>query len=277
MATNSTAAIAAWTQTQTPPRRTFHAFGLVRSAFRGAGFALALFFAAIDYARMICFRSHLDPWRKRAFWLHRWSRIVAGIVGLRLRCHGIAPGAGMIVSNHLSYLDIVAFSALVPCVFVAKQEVASWPIVGLFARMAGTIFVDRARRMEVASVNGAIKSALGQDVVVVLFAEGTSSGGHTVLPFRSSLLEPVTQPGSKVTPAAIQYDLDDGSVSEEVCYWRDMTLLPHLLNVFRKRQVRAGVAFGHVDRDTLLASRKDAARHLQREVAALFKELKHAG
>jgi len=180
----------------------------------------------------------------------------------------------MIVSNHLSYLDILAYSALVPCVFVAKKEVASWPVLGLFARMAGTIFVDRTRRMKVADTNRQIAEMLQAGTVVGLFAEGTSSDGRTVLPFRSSLLEPAAQSHCTVAPAAIRYHLDDGSVTDEVCYWRDMTLLPHLLNLFAKRAVRANIAFEIGEPKALSLVRKDGARQLRHRVACLH--AKHA-
>ena len=246
--------------------------GIVRAVIRSLGFALALALAAADYARAFFLECRLLTLPRRALWLQRWSRIIARLIGLRLHQHGTPPNSGMIVSNHLSYLDIIAYSALVPCVFVAKKEVASWPILGLFAQMAGTIFVDRTRRMQLADTNLQIAKALHAGTVVVLFPEGTSSDGRTVLPFRSSLLEPATVSQCPVAPAAIGYHLDDGSVPDEVCYWRDMTLLPHLLNLFAKRTVRAQVAFGIGETGALPSSRKDAARQLHHHVARLLRE-----
>lgn len=199
--------------------------------------------------------------------------MVARIIGLRLRQDGTPSELGMIVSNHLSYLDIIAYSALTPCVFVAKREVASWPVLGLFARMAGTIFVDRTRRMTVADTNSHIADALRAGVVVMLFPEGTSSGGFSVLPFRSSLLEAAALAQAPLAPAAIQYDVDDGSVPEDVCYWRDMTLLPHLLKLFSKRSIEGRVVFGAILEATGSLSRKDAARQLHQMVLTLHARL----
>jgi 1-acyl-sn-glycerol-3-phosphate acyltransferase len=254
------------------PRWTVATFGVLRSVIRSVGFILVLVLAAADYMRTLCFYRRSEPLRRQALWLQRWSRIVLRLIGLELHHRGTPPSSGMIVSNHLSYLDILAYSALVPCVFIAKKEVASWPVLGLFARMCGTIFVDRTRRMKVASANQRISEALRAGMVVVLFAEGTSSDGRTVLPFRSSLLEPATLALCPVAPAAIGYHLDDGSVPDEVCYWRDMTLLPHLLHLFAKRAVRAHVAFGGGEAEPLPLSRKNAARQLHRHVARLVRE-----
>lgn len=243
--------------------------GWIRAAGRSAGFVAVLALAAADYARLWRLRAGERALATRARWLHRWSRVVLRLIGLELHHHGAPPTSGMIVSNHLSYLDILAYSALVPCVFVAKREVASWPVLGLFARMAATIFVDRTRRLEVANTNQRIAEALKVDAVVVLFAEGTSSDGRTVLPFRPSLLEPATGCDSTIVPAAIRYHLDEGSVVDEVCYWRDMTLLPHLVNLFTKRRVRAGIRFGSAEAGAMHRERKEASRLLHERVSEL--------
>jgi 1-acyl-sn-glycerol-3-phosphate acyltransferase len=173
----------------------------------------------------------------------------------------------MIVSNHLSYLDILAFGAITPCVFVAKQEVAGWPVLGFFARMAGTIFVNRASRLQVADANARIESALKAGATVLLFAEGTSSDGRTVLPFRPALLEPMIRTQCPATPAAVSYSISYGSVADEVCYWRDMTLVPHLLNLLSKQGVHANVRFGVTEAG--VTSRKLSAVALREKVVNL--------
>jgi len=157
---------------------------------------------------------------------------------------GTVPSSGLIVCNHLSYLDVIAFSALRPCVFVAKSEVASWPVFGWVAQAAGTIFVDRSRKAGAARSESEIRTAICAGLVVVLFAEGTSSDGTTVLPFKSALLEPAVQLNCPVTAAAINYSLgDNGSVADEICYWRDMNFLPHLWNLCRKSFIAGTLAF----------------------------------
>ncbi len=153
------------------------------------------------------------------------------------------PLSGLLVSNHLSYLDVLVLSSIRPCVFVAKRDVAAWPLFGWLARAAGTIFVDRKHRLSSPAVVGLVRDAIAGGSVVVLFPEGTSSDGSTVLPFKSALLESAVQLRCPVASASIQYALDDGSVADEVCYWRDMILLPHLFNLFFKREIRAKYSF----------------------------------
>jgi 1-acyl-sn-glycerol-3-phosphate acyltransferase len=110
----------------------------------------------------------------------------------------------LLVANHLSYLDIVLLSSLTPCVFVAKNEVKDWPVFGWFARLAGTVFVDRNDRRDAARANELIRSALREGALVVLFPEGTSSNGSTVLPFKSSLLQAAIGERVPFTGAALR-------------------------------------------------------------------------
>jgi 1-acyl-sn-glycerol-3-phosphate acyltransferase len=203
----------------------------------------------------------------RATWLHTWCRFACRVLGIRLTTHGSMPSAGLVVSNHLSYLDIIVLSAIRPCLFVAKRDVASWPLFGWLARAAGTIFVDRDRRCCSTKAVDLIREALAGRSVVVLFPEGTSSDGSTVLPFKSALLESVVQLRCPVASASIDYALDDGSVADEVCYWRDMKLVPHLSNLLFKREICANYSFSPAK--VRLGNRKEIARELRDDVVSM--------
>ena len=166
----------------------------------------------------------------------------------------------MIACNHLGYLDILVLAAATPVVFVAKREVARWPVFGWFARMAGTHFIDRDTRSDVARVAGELAPAIDAELGVVLFLEGTSTDGTSVLPFKSSLLETAVKAGWPVVPAALTYGLPAGySVRDEVCWWGEMTLMPHLLHLLTLPRIEAFVAWGSAvvgvnNRKTLAAS-----------------------
>ena len=203
----------------------------------------------------------------RALWLHRSCRRVLRVLKMRLASAGTPPESGLLVCNHLSYLDIIALASLAPAVFVAKREVQSWPIFGWLASLAGTLFVDRARRSDVRRVNDRIRALLDNGVLVVVFPEATSTGGDTVLPFKSPLLEPALQQRHPITAGCIHYSLGDGDVRDEVCYWRDMTFLPHLLNVLCKSSIEAFVSFEIVHHG--FNNRKQLARRLHSEVLRL--------
>jgi 1-acyl-sn-glycerol-3-phosphate acyltransferase len=207
--------------------------------------------------------------RDRVRWLARASKRHAKWMGVRINVHGEIPRGGLIVANHVSYVDIVALSAVATCAFVSKKEVASWPLFGLYARLGGTVFVDRERRGAVAEVVLAMRERLDAGVPLTLFPEGTSSDGSDVLPFRSSLFEPVLEIGCPVTACALRYSLEGGSVADEVAYWRDMTLAPHLLNLLGKTGVTLDIHFGPSSRRS--GDRKTLARDLHAEVRALLR------
>jgi 1-acyl-sn-glycerol-3-phosphate acyltransferase len=177
------------------------------------------------------------------------------------------PSCGLLVCNHLSYLDIIVLSAIRPCVFVAKRDVARWPLFGWLARAAGTIFVDRQRKLSSSKAVDVIGKAIGGGSVVVIFPEGTSSGGSTVLPFKSALLESAVRLRCPIAAASIDYALDEGSVADEVCYWRDMTLVPHLVNLFFKREIRANYSFSPAK--IRAGNRKQIARELRNQIMAM--------
>jgi len=204
----------------------------------------------------------------RSCWLQSACRRGLRIFRTELQIVGQIPGRGFVVCNHLSYMDMLVISALTPVTFVAKRDVKSWPVFGWFAQLAGTLFVNRESRTHVGQVADEIETALKQGAVVALFPEGTSSDGKTVLPFKSSLLEPVARNGHEVTAALITYELTDGDVGEEVCYWKDMTLVPHLLNLMSKESLRARIQFA--PSPTRTDDRKELARRLHAEVAAML-------
>ncbi len=214
-----------------------------RQAARAGALIVCALCALAECAFSIPFHRRKNQLRAHALWLHRWCGVTMRLLGLRLTTSGAIPSSGLLVANHLSYLDIIALSALQPCVFVAKSEVARWPLFGWLARAAGTIFVERARRRDCVRAVEAMRTALRNNLLVVLFPEGTSSNGASVLPFKSALLEAAVQLRQPITPARIGYSLAEGSVADEVCYWRDMTLAPHLWNLLRKREIAGAIRF----------------------------------
>jgi len=245
--------------------------GFVKHPLRVAGRSLwlvgACLWAALGYVVSVWFRGGVPLLTAQALWLQSACRRGLRILNLDLQTAGSIPLRGLLVSNHLSYLDVLVLSACAPCVFVAKREVRHWPVFGWFARLSGTVFVSRERRTQVAQSSREIQQALDSGALVVLFPEGTSSGGGTVLPFKSSLLEPALRSNHPVTAACIHYELADGDVAEEVCYWKDMTLLPHLLNLLSKGALRASVSFGEIRSGA--PDRKELARQLHAQVLRL--------
>jgi 1-acyl-sn-glycerol-3-phosphate acyltransferase len=251
----------------TPPRRGAARRHPLRVTGRFIWFAGAALAAALDFLFRCAFRPEKTPPSHRALWMQRHARSMSKIFRLETRAEGPVPARGLLISNHLGYLDILVLASVAPAVFVAKRDVKFWPVVGVLAQMGGTLFVNRKLRAQVGRVKDEIDAALNRGALVVLFPEGTSSDGRTVLPFKSSLLEPAAQPAHPLTVGAIQYSIGDGDAGEEVCYWGDHTFFPHLLNLMGKRAVRATVRFAPFQRTG--ADRKQLALELRGEILRL--------
>jgi lyso-ornithine lipid O-acyltransferase len=206
-----------------------------------------------------------------AEWLHQSCAQALRAINLQLHIEGPLPAKGMVVSNHLSYLDIVVFSAVLPCVFVSKAEVERWPLIGRYARWAGTVFVRRHDRADAARANSGVEDGLHNGVPVILFPEGTTTDGKRVLRFHSTMLQPAIDAGAVITPCSIAYELDQGDPATEVCWWGDMTLLPHMWNLLGKETIRAHILFG--EPAPAGAGRKRLSAQLHEEVLRLHRRV----
>ena len=240
----------------------------VRSGLKTALLATALLEVAASYTLRGPRFSGGKPLtaRERANWLQDAACTVLKRIGVEVVTEGDPPLHGLVVSNHLSYLDVLAYASIAPCVFVAKQEVQSWPVFGTFATMAGTIYVDRKRRAANDGASALIEQALAAGVPVVLFPEGTSSDGEPGLRFHSRFFEPAVRGNAVVTAAAIGYA---SSTAEEtaLAYYGEDVFGPHLLRTLGQRHLEARVAFATTGRP--YADRKEAARVTQAEVELL--------
>jgi len=209
----------------------------------------------------------LPTWRARVQQL--WSRGVCRILAVHTRLEGQAPhGSFLLVANHLSYLDVVVLGAHMPCAFVAKSEIARWPVLGFLARAMGTLFVERERKRSLGPLNRRLAERLEHGEALVLFPEGTSTDGGQVLPFRAALLEPAAALGLPVRYAALRYSTPSGEApaSESVCWWGDITFVAHALGMLRLERIEATLLFGS---DPIVApDRKTLAARLQRAVVA---------
>jgi len=203
----------------------------------------------------------------RAEWAHVWAGKCLRRLGIRYSVTGELPNAGLVVSNHLGYLDILVYAAAMPCIFVSKAEVKSWPVFGTLANLAGTVYVDRRRRSDTINANTGISRGLAEGLRVIVFPEGTSSDGSEVLPFYPSLFEPAIENQAPVTAAYLSYEVESGTVEQDVAYWGTMTFFPHLLQLLRLGEIRAFIRFSETPR--VFANRKAASVEMRSEVLRL--------
>lgn len=239
----------------------------LRAAGKLIWFLFEVVVVVVNYIFTVLFAPKKSRRLARAAWLHRAARRHIKVYSCDFSSVGPIPQSGLLVSNHLGYLDILVIAAITPAVFVSKSEVRGWPLFGWLASLAGTVFIQRHRRLHVGEVNQEIESALADGVLVVVFPEGTSTNSEEVLPFRSSLLEPVTTGNHPVSVSYIHYELDGGDARNEVCYWGDHTFFPHAVNLLGKRRVRAMVRFGEFQHTT--NDRKELAKQLREAVLEL--------
>ncbi len=166
----------------------------------------------------------------------------ARLMGARLRVHGVPPRSGplLIAANHVSWIDIIAIGATVPCYFIAKRDVRSWPVFGPLARLLQTCFVDRERRSAVGPVRQEMMERFDDGHILVLFPEGTSSDGHQVLEFKSALF-----PGDGLTvqPLTLRYGDEKGRDGAHYGWYADMELLPHMWTVFKGGTLQVDLIF----------------------------------
>lgn len=171
-----------------------------------------------------------------------FHRILLRLFHVRVVEKGTPPGEAptLVVANHVSWLDIPVIGSVHPLSFIAKSEIEGWPVVGLLAKLQRSVFIDRQRRKATAEVNDALAHRLVKGEVIVLFAEGTTSDGNRLLPFRSSLVgaaqAALTQGSVEqvfLQPLAVSYARRNGLPLTRrdrpfVAWYGDMDLAPHL-------------------------------------------------
>ena len=233
---------------------------IFRAMWRAFCVGLALAGSLLRYC-FLRFRGRPDQ-RQRADWLHQSCKSVLDAMGIRCRVEGTPPPSGLLVANHLSYLDILVLGAATPCCFVSKKEVRRWPIFGQLGALGGTLFLDRGSRVSAVRTATAMGERLALPLPIVLFPEGTSTDGSTVLPFHSWLFEPAVERGASITVASIRYQSDGGRNEGDLCWFGDASFLPHLLNVMACNTITVQICFGsplvYEDRRTAARETRDA-------------------
>jgi 1-acyl-sn-glycerol-3-phosphate acyltransferase len=210
--------------------------------------------------------------------------VICSILGVRITTVGRRTDERplLIVANHTSWLDIPVITAVAPVVFVAKQEVATWPVFGLLARLQRSVFVDRTQRRKTPDVNGEIARRLVDGDPVVLFGEGTSSDGNRVLAFRTALIgsarDAIAEAGHVkrvwIQPLSVAYTallgLPFGRQSRpRVAWYGAASLLPHLRQLVACGAIDAVVSWGDPVAYDEFSDRKAVARRLEGEVRRL--------
>jgi lyso-ornithine lipid O-acyltransferase len=223
----------------------------------------------------------LKFWPRAAVNLPHWyHRQVCALLGLRIHQsgHALADRPVLLVANHVSWLDIPVLSAVAPVSFVAKAQVGTWPLIGTLARLQRTVFVDRDARITTGQQTSEIARRLANEDRIVLFAEGTSSDGNRVLPFKSALLGAVMgmpAGGGPHMPAiqtiALAYTGLHGlplgrGLRPEIAWYGDMDVPGHAWNLLKLGPIDVQVRIGPALEIANFADRKQLARHCEKTI-----------
>ena len=214
-----------------------------------------------------------------------FHRLACRLLRVRVAVRGepVTGQAVLVVSNHTTWLDIVVLSTLQPMSFIAKSEVAGWPLFGTLARLQRTVFIDRSRRKGAAEANSEIAERLAGGDAIVLFAEGTTSDGGRVLPFRSSLLgaarDAIARAGHDghvlVQPVTVAYPARGGlpvgyGDRPGIAWYGDMDLIPHLVGIIAGPPLDAVCVWGTPVPFDAGSDRKAVTRAVETEVRETF-------
>jgi len=200
--------------------------------------------------------------------MQKWAIGFLKILNIKLHCHGKPPGIeiprALLVANHVSWLDICALMAACPTRFVAKSEIATWPVIGLLCKNTGILFIKRTKRNDTARINQDIIDVLEAGERVTLFPEGTTADGTYLNHFYASLLQSAVTADALVYPVSIRYRNSNGQVCAEAAYV-DPSLLLSLRQILAQTQIDVDLFFG----DPIPSGMKDR-RELTRKLEGVI-------
>lgn len=217
------------------------------------------------------------PWASahlRERLIRSWSRKLLAICGIEVEVQGLAPGASpprgaMLVSNHISWLDIYVIHSWQPVRFVAKSEIRNWPLIGWLCDKTGTIFIERASKRDAHRVLHHIAGVMREGDLVCVFPEGTTTDGSKVLPFHANLMQAPVSGGLPVQPVGLSYlDAATGKPTLAPAYIDDVTLLECLDAILRSPPIKVRLTLGpqllaqSASRRELAAAAREVVMHL---------------
>jgi 1-acyl-sn-glycerol-3-phosphate acyltransferase len=242
------------------------------SLFRASRVALHLFYGM---SLAVIYPYFAQTGQRRI--MKSWSRQLLAILNIGIRIEGqqLARGEGgcLLVSNHISWLDIFVLSAIHPSQFIAKSEVRDWPLIGWLSRRSGTIFIERALRQNASVINSRVSKLLKQGACIGLCPEGTTTDGKQVGHFHSALFQPAIDAGIKTCPVALRYQSAEGHPSPAATFTGDTTLVQSIWRILRAPRLNALVVF-----TPAIPAAKENRRMLARAAqTAIAKEIQFFG
>lgn len=198
-----------------------------------------------------------------------WSAKLLRVMGLALHAGGTPkPGAKLVVSNHVSWLDIAAIHAVIPeARFVAKSDVKHWPLIGKLVAGAGTLFIEREKKRDALRVVHQMAEALKAGDTVAVFPEGTTGDGRTLLPFHANLLQAAVATATPVQPVLLRFFDREHAISPLAEFLGETTLAQSVWRLVCARGLNVEVRV-LLSQGAAHADRRALAEHLRSTLAA---------
>ena len=220
--------------------------------------------------------------RSRAALILPWHyhRILCCLLGVTVTIEGPLPTASaLLVSNHVSWLDIPILSSVMPLTFIAKREVGGWPLFGWMAKLQRCVFVNRDKRHSTGKSSSEIADRLHAGDTLVLFPEGTSNDGHCVMPFKSSYFGAAENLDVALIPVTLAYKSNYNlpltkRQRPSFAWYGDMDLVPHLWEALKAGPIEVIVRFHEA---LPKVSRKDMAKLAHVTIAKSLAQTLHGG
>jgi len=204
-------------------------------------FINGLIIAAVIFPLLSFIYSARDAKIKKDAIKTRWLQNFSAIVNLHVSKDGELPDRrAILVGNHISWLDIIVIGQYLPAYFVAKSDIAGWPVIGYLAKQGGTIFIRRGNKQHIRTTAEKMVWLLRQNGNIIAFPEGTTTKGDEVLHFHSSLFQPALLTRSAIQPVALQYL---GVAKEHAPFVGDDAFVPHLLKMLALDKIEVQLSF----------------------------------
>jgi 1-acyl-sn-glycerol-3-phosphate acyltransferase len=183
--------------------------------------------------------------KQRADHVQKWSAQLVHVLGLELRVVGTPIQSGLLVANHISWLDNVAIHAAHFCRFVAKSDIKDWPLIGYLTDQSGMLFVQRTSRKDSHRVVQTVAEQLRLGDCVAVFPEGTTGEGRVLLPFHANMIQSAIDADSHIQPVAIRYvDAASGQQSFAPCFVGEDTLFRSVWRTLNADSIIVTLQFG---------------------------------
>lgn len=225
----------------------------------------------VMYRTLLAFRTGNDRFECSRVRTRKWCKSLCRVAGFAIHVEGPElPRPCLVAPNHHGYVDVMALGAALDVFFLSKAEVADWPVAGKVFRDSLHLQVKRERRDALAGAVETVADRLRAGFSVVVFLEGTSSGGDGTLPFRSALVQAAIDAQKPIVPVGVRWTSPDPriDVAEDVAYWGGHVIGPHVWRLLGLRNIHVTIRIGDPV-DPAGYSRKELAARVQDEVAML--------